>query len=142
MFRKPSWYSVAFVSLLAAMAVVPTAAHLCRARREAAIPHTLEEVAERIRTAHPEWCIIPAAAYDDIRFGFYVSSHPHTYRELSRLQRDGRNDPMWLDIIYVCYDSPRLLHDDADPLLLILSPFLLYGDRILLDRIISLMASN
>lgn len=101
MIRKPSGYTVAVVSLLVATILWGTVSHVRRARLEAGRPHTLEEAAERIRAAHPEWHVVGGFDSGEVGNGFYVTTAPRNISFLKGLFRNDHVSTDWRGVVFV-----------------------------------------
>jgi hypothetical protein len=69
------------VLFLAALVSVPA----LQCARRPALPKDLAELAERIKARHPEWYLVPTAASEDIRSGYWVCDRPRRREQLIHL---------------------------------------------------------
>lgn len=129
MSRKPSWYSVTFVSLMAAMVFVPAVAQVRHSHREASMPHTLEEAAERIKTAHPEWKIVAAREDGNVANGFYAVKA--SSQDVRGLPRYLSHLHLWSGVVFISSAQTVDTTDNTFERGTIVGDYYLYGDKYL-----------
>src|SRR5215469_14914830 len=86
--RRP-WLSwVVLLLFLAAAVSVPLAMRFRRERQRQIAPGNLTVLAERIKTAHPDWQVVPVVSQSDgLEFGFWVSKREVARAQLGKLLR-------------------------------------------------------
>lgn len=95
--RRLSLWSIVMLFAVATVSV-PTMIHF---RRQAKMPKSLAELAQRIQDKHPQWHIVPASFTGDLDQGFWVCRENRAQHELLLLHRRESRAAQWTGVVLV-----------------------------------------
>jgi hypothetical protein len=133
--RRPWLPWVVLLLFFAAAASVPLAMRFRRERQRQQAPGNLTMLAERIKTAHPDWQVVPLHSQSDgLEFGFWVSKREVAREQLGQLLRSERHGPKWRGVVHCQRESePTFFSGDYS---VHVNDFTLFGDPDMIREII------